>query len=159
MFGMASITPRAIGERGNRCSRLIDRLIDETTFNDRKQRLILEKAKVTEQVKNCTADRATLDDARKFLELVKTLTELYETAFPGEKREMVKSTTSNRTVSGKNVYLEPSNWLKEVKNASGVVFGAPFPDDYRIFMNKLTKDECKKSKKRFNLITGDIDFI
>jgi len=119
---------------------LIDRLIDDKVFNERKQRLVLEKARLEEQLRNSAAERPNPDDIRKFLELTKSLAELYDSAIPGEKRQMVESTTSNRTVSGKNVCLEPSNWLSEVKNATGVAFGAPLPDSYRTFWTRLNSE-------------------
>ena len=49
-----------------------------------------------------------------------------------EKREMVNIATSNRRVSGKNVYLEPSTWLLSIQACMGVSYCAqPRPTSRR----------------------------
>ena len=46
-------------------------------------------------------------------------------ADPAEKRQLVEMTTSNRLAYGKDVYLEPSDWLQDVENTLGVSVGDP----------------------------------
>ena len=54
-----------------------------------------------------------------------TGTRSHELADRAEKRRIVESTTSNRYVIGKEVYLEPRKWLVEVKNLSSTPGGDP----------------------------------
>lgn len=99
---------------------LIDRLIDQDVFNARKQAVLLEQARLKEQQQETEQKRAEPDRIRKFLELVKNLAEHYISAVPERKRQIVDITISNRTVTGKNVYLEPANWLIATEQLLGV---------------------------------------
>jgi site-specific DNA recombinase len=110
---------------------LIDRLIDTETFNNRKTSLLLEKATLEEKFAQEGAGRPEPCRVQKFLELVKSLYATYIMATPIEKREIVKMATSNRTVSGKNVFVEPSNWLLETQKALGVLLCADDAPDSR----------------------------
>ena len=64
---------------------------------------------------------------RKFLEQVKSLAPLYDSAKPHEKRNIVRWATSNRTVAGKSIAFEPSNWLE----AAQFVLAAPYGEGQR----------------------------
>lgn len=104
---------------------LIDRLIDEDTFAERKQRLLLEQSKLQEQLRDATEKTVDPATVTKFLELVKNVAVTYLIANPGEKREIAEIATSNRVVSGKSVYVEPSKWLSEVSWAIAGLCGGP----------------------------------
>ena len=99
---------------------LVDRLIDSETFAARKQSLFLEKARVNEAVNTIKKlpDRTLV---QKFLELIKSLSMLYENANADEKRQLVQITTSNRSVCIKNVLVEPAKWLLQTEEAIAVL--------------------------------------
>ena len=90
---------------------LIDRLIDQNTFNSRKQAVLFEQSKLEDNQRNFDKNRPQPKQTRKFLELIKNLAEHYISAVPTRKRQIVDMATSNRKVADKNVYLEPANWL------------------------------------------------
>lgn len=105
-----------ISEVRARVERLTDLLIDGTLtkedFNTRKQTLSLElREKEAERQK---IETGHLSDAEMqiFIELMKNLAVLYETAKPPEKRWMVQNWFSNRTVSGKKLCLQSYSWLQ-----------------------------------------------
>lgn len=104
---------------------LIDRLIDKETYSDRRQKLLMEKRQIEEQAQEITNMQQAPDNVRKFLEHVKTLAELYDSASPLEKRELVLSTTSNRIVLKKNIAFKPSNWLHAVCDSLAAPYGEP----------------------------------
>lgn len=105
---------------------LIDRLIDEETFNDRKARLLMERARFEEQKHEAEKSAPSAERVRQFLELAKNLATTYLMADPVEKREIVEITTSNRFVRGKSVGLEPSNWLRD---ATALLHGLTGPPE------------------------------
>ena len=105
---------------------LIDGAIDQNAFNRRKEKLLLERARLEKAVKDEQQYAASEYRFQKFLELVKSLVSLYDSAIPAEKREIVEIATSNRAVSGKYVVVEPSKWLLQVEEAIAVLSGAPY---------------------------------
>lgn len=119
----------------------IDRLIDEETYTTRKRKLTLEHADTLERRADEAKKHATPDDARRFLELAKTLTESYRNANSNEKRRIVNSAFSNRTVVGKELYLEPSEWLQAAQQAPSVLCGAPERCTSRTFLDLMRSME------------------
>ncbi|MEZ5812478.1 MAG: recombinase family protein [Rhizobiaceae bacterium] len=115
-----------LGERMERLTdALIDRLIDKETFNRRNEKLLLEKTALEEKADEIARNGNDPSNIRKFLELVKNAVLTYVFAEPQEKRQIAEWATSNRTVSGKNVLVEPSNWFIACENAVAVLCGAP----------------------------------
>jgi len=104
---------------------LIDRLIEQDVFNSRRQSLLLEKAKLEEIKATDTKKRTDRWHVQNFLEHTKTVVDTYLLAKPGEKRQFIKLATSNRTVAGKNIYLEPANWLLAIEDILSVSCGDP----------------------------------
>ncbi len=102
---------------------LIDQLIDKDTFNDRKQSLMLEQARLNEELDNQRQNKASPSRVRKFLELIKSLAQLYLSAASPQKRQITEWATSNRVIKEKNVYLEPANWLIAAEQALAVFTG------------------------------------
>ena len=64
---------------------------------------------------------------------MKNLAGLHERANTDEKRILVENCFSNRIVAGRNVDLEPQNWLQKVSAAQLTPNGAPFGDTSRTF--------------------------
>ncbi len=105
--------------------KLIDRIIDDETYQTKKQKLLMERKTIENQRAKQANKEEILHNIRKFLERVKNLCFTYAMATRLEKREIVKITTSNRIVTERNVYLEPRNWLLAVDNIATVLYGAP----------------------------------
>jgi DNA invertase Pin-like site-specific DNA recombinase len=103
---------------------LLDRLVDKNTFAKRRESLLLDKTRVGEDAKKARDLVAAPEDVRKFLELIKSITGLYENMDHAEKRSFVETITSNRLVSGKDVKLEPSEWLQPVLDSRAVSYSA-----------------------------------
>jgi hypothetical protein len=59
----------------------------------------------------------------EFLELIKSLGNLYRLSLPAEKQQIAEMATSNRRVCGKNIYVEPSNWLLRVEQTVSALCG------------------------------------
>lgn len=104
---------------------LVDRLIDREAFAARRQRLALEEEALEGERQEWGDKAAKAERMRSLIELAKSLVQTYCFAKTSEKRQLVEMTTSNRRVYGKDVYIEPSNWLNEVENTLGVLSGAP----------------------------------
>lgn len=104
---------------------LIDRIIDREAFAERRQRLALEEEAMEEEQRQWGDKAQKATHMRTLIELANNLVQSHVSAESTEKRQLVEMTTSNRRVYGKDVYIEPSNWLVEVENTLGVHDGAP----------------------------------
>ncbi|MBL4662092.1 MAG: recombinase family protein, partial [Flavobacteriaceae bacterium] len=141
----------------------IEQIIDKDGFNKRKQELLLEKARLQEEQQRAAENRLTPDRVRQFLELLKSLAYSYEIAKPARKREFVQLFTSNRIVTGKNVYLEPVNWLMAAKNVLAVTAGDPHqhtsrrPQEVREQHIEEFIDILHSEKS--DRLSGNLDFI
>lgn len=102
---------------------LLDHLVDEHTFRTKKQALILQRQNLQEEVCDLMATNPHWPNLQKFLERAKDLALHYDSANRSEKRQIVEMTTSNRTVSGKEIGLEPQAWLHSLQDLSAVPFG------------------------------------
>ncbi len=102
---------------------LIDRVIDNDDYAKRKQTILFEVARLKE-TQLLEKKTANAEDVRRFLELIKNLAVLYIIAKPVEKREMLENTTSNRFVAGKNICVEPQDWLVATEIAVTDLLGA-----------------------------------
>lgn len=105
-----------IAQCEQRLARLTDLLLDFTItkadHNTRKRKLTLELAALKEELKKTESIGLSDDEMELFLELMKNLAQLHISAEPLEKRWMVENCFSNRTVTGRELCLEPSNWLQ-----------------------------------------------
>jgi len=112
-----------------RLSRLIDKLLDgvldNDAFNLKKAEILREQTRWREIAARRTQKGERQRRFEKFLELARSLYLSFGIAETAQKREIVKFAFSNRKVSGKNVYLEPSFWLGAVQNASLTLCGPP----------------------------------
>jgi len=117
-----STTPMQLAQVQSRLDKLtdalLDELIDKPAFNERRERLLLEKAHLEEKaVEEAQKTNAEPSEVQHLLEHVNSLAGLHQIADPEERREHVRNMLSNRRVIGKDVELEPSNWLVEVEEA------------------------------------------
>ena len=128
----ASLQLDALAARQERLTdALVDRLIDKETFNARNQKLLLDKARLEEEIAEAENKDADPERLRNFLELIKNLAVTYIYGEPDEKREIAQMAISNRTVVGKNVLVEPSDWLVAAETAIAGLIGAPDRDTLR----------------------------
>jgi hypothetical protein len=94
--------------------------LDKTTFELRKQNLLVnikEKEDIHNQI--LTQNNYLLQKTKNFLELSKSLINLYKTGNPEEKVELIKTVTSNFSVDGKNLEIAtrlPFQLLKKRDN-------------------------------------------
>ncbi|WP_430445276.1 recombinase family protein [Sphingorhabdus contaminans] len=116
---------------------LVDGLIDKDTFNERKRGLLFEEEALRIEEANLRQRAATAAHLRSIIELAKNLKRSHELADRSEKRRLVEMTTSNRVVRGKSVYIEPQNWLCDLRNVAGVTEGEPSRSRDRIFAATL----------------------
>lgn len=104
---------------------LIEGLIDKEAYSRKKAGLNFDIRRIKESQKDFAGIEAEHIYLEKFLELVKNLGPLYQTANPEEKRMFVCLATSNRTVVSKSIYFEPSNWLGAAHSILAAPVGAP----------------------------------
>ncbi|WP_232272128.1 recombinase family protein [Thiosulfatihalobacter marinus] len=121
----ASAVRLQIADEEKRLDRLTDLVIDGTidnqTYRERQRSGRLRLTELEENLANLPDADAIEQNRRDFLELMKTLCLLYEMADPPEKREIVENAFSNRVVAGKNVELEPYDWLTRHKSMISVL--------------------------------------
>ncbi|MEM1050631.1 MAG: recombinase family protein [Pseudomonadota bacterium] len=104
---------------------LVDGLISKAVFNERQKGLVLEEQALRAEAQAGADLAQKAAQVGSLIELTKTLVQSHQLADRAEKRRIVESTTSNRMVIGKKVYLEPRKWLVEVKNLPSTPGGDP----------------------------------
>lgn len=143
---------------------LIDGLIDKDAYESRNEKLLFEQRRLQEKLKDPVDPDAEKERLRKFLEQVKSLAPLYDSAKPHEKRNIVRWATSNRTVAEKSIAFEPSNWLE----AAQFVLTAPAGEGFRptsrtpteVLMRRLDElNEFLKEEKEPDLLRDLMDMF
>lgn len=136
---------------------LVDGTIDTAAYNTRKQVSKMRLADMRDQIQKIPDSAETKATRHQFLELMKSLVSLHKMATDPEKREFIKNVFSNRIIVGKNVELEPYDWLQEAKSGQCVLHGAPHRDIDR------TLKVPKALKRMIYLMSGcssdDLDVI
>lgn len=137
--------PLEIIKLDERLGRLTDKLIDEIIDNDiylkKKENILLERKKWQNIQSQSLKLSDRLQKLDKFLEHVKSLYFGYYSVNSDRKRETLKFLTSNRTVSGNNVVIEPQKWLLALENSLAFFSGEPSSTTSRTF---LPKSEIEK---------------
>lgn len=120
----------------------LDQLIDQDTYNTRRQTLFLELAAEREGLRGLGGEREdSLSRAERFFEQVWKY-ELGPKQTPtDEYRDVVRELTSNRIVSGKNLYVTMRTPFKELGDDIVLLFGPPHQNAYRTFSDKTTVSE------------------
>jgi site-specific DNA recombinase len=137
---------------------LIDRLIDGESYAERKHALLIEQVSLEEKLNAASSRSNDPEHLRAFLELMKTLPQLYEAAEKDEKRQIVELATSNRTVCGRNVCVEPADWLMVEPKAVAVSEGDPrhttprsspdlISERIDVLLRAATSEETRKLKQ------------
>ncbi|WP_457936065.1 recombinase family protein [Mesorhizobium sp. 10J20-29] len=106
-----------LAKAADRLDRLTDLLVDgdldKHLFEEKKSRLTLERIALQEEINTAHKEDLLPDELEKFLELMKSLPELYELLVDDEKRSLIRNVFSNRSVSGQSVELKPHGWLAD----------------------------------------------
>ncbi|RXV64724.1 recombinase family protein [Roseovarius sp. A46] len=102
---------------------LVDGVITAEEHQTRRRTLSLELSALKEELEHTEKLQLSEAEMQKFLELMKNLAELHISANEHEKRWMVENCFSNRTVIGKEPFLEPNSWLqcREISELSPLV--------------------------------------
>jgi len=121
-----------LADRKNRLTdALIDGLIDREAHSERVKALAVEEEALRNERANRADHAADAANLRSLAELAKDLCLSHDLAFGQDKRGIVELASPNRKVIGKEVYLEPHDWLEVMKNDLGVFSGAPARDKDR----------------------------
>jgi site-specific DNA recombinase len=107
----------------------LEHLIDKDTFESRKAGILMEQKAIEEKL--AQPKQAVAVQLQKFLELAMNAPDLYEKAFPDEKRELLTTLTSNRTASGKKIAITLKPAFQEVANRHQFVIGRPSQGRHR----------------------------
>ena len=132
--GMESATERMravtleLGNLRERLNRLtdayLDKMVDKQAFEERRTSLLFEEKALEDRMREIRDGKHSLPDRfDKFLELVKALCCNYKTAIPEEKREILRSVTSNRAIAPKNVEIQLRSPFLELANRGIVQCG------------------------------------
>ncbi|MFM2374273.1 MAG: hypothetical protein RLZZ234_268 [Candidatus Parcubacteria bacterium] len=103
----------------------LDQLIDQKEYMERKSGLLMDRARIEEEVTRLSNFQAAQSDHEQFFERIKSVALLYLLANDEEKRQLIALTTSNRFVSQNGVVVEPSSWVEEVSMTCAVSDGDP----------------------------------
>ena len=104
-----------IGERLSRLTdKLIDGMIDDRIFEEKRGALMLDQKRWQEIAAQRELRSQQIENLDKFLELATSLVSLYDSVDEHEKRGIIHLATSNRSVFGKNVEIEPSKRMDGV---------------------------------------------
>jgi site-specific DNA recombinase len=127
---------------------LIDGTLDNETYLAKKRSATLALVELREELQGLPNLAEIQENNAQFIELMKNLTGLYETLKPTEKRVFIENTFSNRTVIGKEPYLEPYSWVQVGETGTCVPYGDPSRHTDRTF------DVPKEVKRLFELLIG-----
>jgi site-specific DNA recombinase len=142
--GLTQALRLRLGQLNERLARLtdayIDRVIEKDIFEDRKTALLMERKDTDEKLIQLNRESQTVpDQVAKFLELAGGAYSLYKSGFPDEKRDLLKTITSNRHVEGKNVEFMLALPFNELANRSENTNGSPYRDTPRTLDRVLSK--------------------
>lgn len=118
----------------------IDGVLEKRLFEERKTSLLLEEKSLEERRANLTAVTADIPArVAKFLELAGSAYVSYKTGVAEEKRDLIKITTSNRVVEGKNVRLELKTPFQIIANRQKPPSSALQRDRPRTYLDAVLK--------------------
>ncbi len=114
-----------LGQAKERLSRLtdayLDQVLDKELFEQKKKALLLEQKTFEEQLARCERSNGrNMSRVEKFLELAGNAWLSYQMAIPEEKREMLKTLTSNWQATAKNLELKLQSPFHEIANRNKI---------------------------------------
>jgi site-specific DNA recombinase len=118
----------------------MDGVFDEETYKNKKNILVWEERDIKEQLDKLTNNPAQpLKVMEEFLELVNSAYSSYEKAMPVEKRDLVKTITSNFTAEGKMVLFKLNLPFQMVCEREIIPAGSPYGATSRTFQKLFDK--------------------
>ncbi len=122
----------------------LDGVLDKEIFLEKKNDLVMEEKEIKEKLTLLnTENEEAIARVKKFLELANSAYYSYSLATPGKKRDLVKIVTSNRSVSGKNVYFTLQYPFQIAANRRNTIDGDPQRTVPRTYLDKLFKNLYK----------------
>lgn len=119
----------------------VDQLITKDVFERRKESLLMDRRGLEDSIAGIKDGTHSIPDkVSRFLELAGSVIISYETGLTEEKRDLLKSVTSNRQVDGKNVEVELYLPFQEVANRHKIQYCVPYRDRPRTFYLDLLLD-------------------
>lgn len=110
----------------------IDRSIEKDIFEERKKALLLERKDVEERLARLQEEASLIPDRlSRVFELAESASLSYKTALPDEKRDLLKTLTSNRLIDGKNVVIELRSPFREMEKRFESMNSTPERGDVR----------------------------
>ena len=104
----------------------VDEVFDKDTYLAKKNELIFKRKDLNEKLKELEYNKAIdMDAFEKFLELLKSAYSSYKKATDGQKREMIKITTSNLFAEGKSLKIKLEKPFQIVADRLLVPSGVP----------------------------------
>lgn len=131
-----------LNQLNTRLGRLTDAFIDGTIekslFEERKTALLMERKALEEKLQDLRGTGPSVPERMaKFFELTGSLYLSYKSALPEEKRDLLKSVTSNRWVDRQNVDVILDLPFHEVANCAKLSYGAPCRARPRTVLDRL----------------------
>ncbi len=118
----------------------IDGSIDKDIYDERKTALLMERKDLEERLLQLKdRDQCLPDQLSEFLELAETAYLRYKMGSPEEKRDLVRTITSNRQADEKNVYITLKIPFEEIKNRLQDSDSSPQRDTSRTLSSILLK--------------------
>lgn len=110
----------------------IDQGIDRDTYHARKGALLAELAQARDDLRRAEEGRSGIAERiRKFFELLKAYNLGPDSGSGEEFREAVQIMTSNRSLIGEELSIEPQSPFKEILRDSEILFGGPSRNEFR----------------------------
>ena len=127
--------PLQLGKLKNKQDQLLDAYLDgvisKEIYEGRKQDLLISEQELSQKQGKTLSQEQFQQHLEDLFELLKSLYCAYFLAKAPEKRRFLKILFSNRSVTDKNIELEPRSWLGTVSGLRGVLFGPHFHDNFR----------------------------
>jgi site-specific DNA recombinase len=121
-----------IRERLNRLTdAYLDRMLDQETYSERKKSLMLEQVGLEEKLASAADGGKQAKRLEEVLELANSAASCYKSALPEQKRELLKTVTSNREVEVKIVIIELRSPFRELAERATVTSGSQERDVIR----------------------------
>ena len=112
----------------------IDGVFDKEAYAEKKAQLIFKQRELASKLSNLAdVDKVRRTRFDEFLELASSACLCSKSAYPEEKRELVKSLTSNLTANGKSVSIKLKIPFEIVASRPSFHSGAPYRDAHRTF--------------------------
>jgi len=103
----------------------LEKLIDKDTFEKRQAQLLLSEQVISEEMENYISHEQIKQSLLDMFERLKNLSQSYFWANSAEKRQMLKILFSNCKINGKNVELEPKEWMRKATEMVTNLLGGP----------------------------------